>query len=147
MFMKKIFAFMMASVLLLTALLSLASCSSSGAANPIDFGKKYLLNENRYYVFEADQTGYCEYYQKTIYATYSGRVEFVWREAADGAVYLFRTETVYNEDHTEGESIPLIDDPIYFAEEFFVYSYSTETGGTSVRYIKEGSDLEKILGD
>jgi hypothetical protein len=134
-------------LLLLAVLLSLAACAPSGASNPIDFGKKYMLNEARYYVFNADQTGYSEYYLKTRLATYSGRVEFVWREAADGAVYLFRTETVYNDDHTEGESIPLIDDPIYFGEDFFVYSYSTEAGGTSVRYVKEGSELAEALGD
>lgn len=152
--MKKIFALAMASVLLLTVLLSLASCSSPETAQPIDFGKKYMLDENKYYVFEEDQTGYCEYhftYNSDLNPEYSytqsGRVEFVWREASNGAVYLFATETVYNEDHTTGRDIPLIDDPIYFSEEFFTYSYSNEYGGTTVNYIKEGSSLEKILED
>ena len=49
-------------LLLLAVLLSLAACAPSGASNPIDFGKKYMLNEARYYVFNADQTGFCEYY-------------------------------------------------------------------------------------
>ena len=144
------------SVLTLIAIMiTLVACSSTKNANPIDFGKKYMLSEDIYYVFEKDHTGYCEYYSK--YGSnmgslsgivQSGRVEFVWREASNGAVYLFRTETTYNEDHTEGKIIPLIDDPIYFSEEFFTYSYSTESGGHTVNFIKEGSKLEKsINGD
>ena len=79
---------------LLAIMITMASCSSDKIENPIDFGKKYLLDENRYYVFEKDQTGYCEYYYKYEQAAYSeynytlsGRVEFVWREASNGAVY------------------------------------------------------------
>ncbi len=144
------------SVLTLIAIMiTLVACSSTKNTNPIDFGKKYMLSEDIYYVFEKDQTGYCEYYSKygsdmgsLSGVVQSGRVEFVWREASNGAVYLFRTETIYNEDHTEGRTIPLIDDPIYFSEEFFTYSYSTETGGHTRNYIKEGSKLEKsIKGD
>ena len=137
---------------LLAIMITMASCSSNKIENPIDFGKKYLLDENRYYVFEKDQTGYCEYYYKYEQAAYSeynytlsGRVEFVWREASNGAVYLFKTKTTYNEDHTEGQTINLITDPIYFSEEFFTYSYSNQYGGKTVTYIKEGSELEKIL--
>lgn len=137
---------------LLAIMITMASCSSDKIENPIDFGKKYLLDENRYYVFEKDQTGYCEYYYKYERADYSeynytlsGRVEFVWREASNGAVYLFETKSTYNEDHTEGQTISLITDPIYFSEEFFTYSYSNQYGGKTVTYIKEGSELEKIL--
>ena len=154
MLMKKIVTCILAFVLLLTALVALSACSSSKTGNPIDFGKKYLLSEDRYYVFESDQTGYCEYnyeYHDSYSSAYSyiqsGRVEFVWREASNGAVYLFRTETNYNEDHTAGKEIPLIDEPIYFSEEFFTYSYSNEFGTSSVHYIKEGSALEKTLED
>ncbi len=152
--MKKFFTCMSASILLLTALFSLASCSASKTANPIDFGKKYRLDENRYYVFNADQTGYCEHYytyESSVSAEYSytlsGRVDFVWREASNGGVYLFRTETHYNEEHTQGKSIPLIDNPIFFSEDFFTYSYSNQYGDEAVNYIKEGSDLEKSLED
>ena len=137
---------------LLAIMITMVSCGSSKGGNPIDYGKKYLLNENRYYVFEKDQTGYCEYYYKYEVAGYSeynytlsGRVEFVWREASNGAVYLFETKTTYNEDHTEGKTIDLITDPIYFSEEFFTYSYSNQYGGKTVTYIKEGSKLEKDL--
>lgn len=146
--MKKI----LAVITLVAIMITLVACSSTKSTNPIDFGKKYMLSENRYYVFEKDQTGYCEYYyeyESGVNTRYdyiqSGRVDFVWREASNGAVYLFRTKTTYREDHTEGKGIPLIDDPIYFADEFFTYSYSTETGGHTVNYVKEGSKLEKSI--
>ena len=137
---------------LIAIMITLVACSSTNNVNSIDFGKKYMLSEDVYYVFEKDQTGYCEYYVyyesglgSQFNFVQSGRVEFVWREASNGAVYLFRTETSYNEDHTEGKNIPLIDNPIYFSEEFFTYSYSDEWGGHTVNYIKEGSKLEKSI--
>ena len=137
---------------LFAIVITFASCSAAKSTNPIDFGKKYLLDEHRYYVFEEDQTGYCEYYFKYEYDpspeynyTLSGRVEFVWREASNGAVYLFKTGVSYNEDHTEGQEIDLIDSPIYFSEDFFTFSYSNQYGGRTVNYIKEGSSLEKSL--
>lgn len=137
------------SVLILLVLVaSFASCSSVKTSNPIDFGKKYRLNEYLYYVFEADQTGYCECCSLPGYDyTQSGRVEFVWREASDGAVYLFETKTTYNKDHTEGMYLPWIDEPIYFSEDFFVYTYSNASGSDTRRYIKEGSELERLMED
>ena len=137
---------------LLAIMITMVSCAAAKVENPIDYGKKYLFNENRYYVFEKDQTGYYECYYKYESSlsseydyTLSGRVEFVWREASNGAVYLFETETSYNEDHTEGETINVITDPIYFSEDFFTYSYSNQYGGNTVTYIKEGSSLEKSI--
>ena len=139
---------------LLAIMITMASCSAAKAGNPIDYGKKYLRNgnEKQYYVFEKDQTGYYECYYKyeesyssEYHYTLSGRVEFVWREASNGAVYLFETEASYNEDHTEGKTIEVINTPIYFSEDFFTYSYSTQYGGQTVNYIKEGSNLEKII--
>ena len=151
--MKKFFAFLLASVLLLTALLSFVSCSSSKNGVSIDFNKKYMLDDDRYYVFKSDNTGYAEYHYVYVSDrdpafgyTQSGRIEFEWREANNGAVYLFEVETTYNKDNTEGEKISLIDAPIYFGEDFFAYtthgSYTTTTC-----YIKEGSKLEKALDD
>ena len=137
---------------LLAIMITMVSCATAKVENPIDYGKKYLLDENRYYVFEKDQTGYYECYYKYEYSdsseynyTLSGRVEFVWREASNGAVYLFETETSYNEAHTEGKTINVITDPIYFSEDFFTYSYSNQYGGKTVTYIKEGSNLEKSI--
>ena len=137
---------------LLAIMITMVSCAAAKVENPIDYGKKYLLDENRYYVFEKDHTGYYECYYKYEYPdssaynyTLSGRVEFVWREASNGAVYLFETETSYNEDHTEGQTINVITAPIYFSEDFFTYSYSNQYGGKTVTYIKEGSNLEKSI--
>ena len=133
---------------LLAIMITVASCACA-KTDPIDYGKKYLLNENQYYVFKKDQTGYYECYYKrdssTSSYTLSGRVEFVWREASNGAIYLFETKVSYNDDHTEGEKIGVISSPIYFSGEFFAYSYTNQYGTTTVRYIKEGSELEKSI--
>lgn len=164
--MKKILAFAAAALLLLSLGLSLASCSSVSqlsekADNPIVFGKKYLSpgsysgEGHNYYVFNRDGTGYyeCKYsyvsekYPSNNY-TLSGRVEFVWREASDGAVYLFETETHYNADHTEGKDISLISGAIYFAEEFFTRTRSNTTvGETTSNYVLEGSELLTLIKD
>ena len=132
--------------ILIAIMIIVASCVPAKNAPSIDYGKKYLLDEdeNQYYVFKKDQTGYYECYKITpgFNYTLSGRVEFVWREASDGAIYLFETQVSYNDDHTEGKEIDLISAPIYFSEEFFAYFYGS---GISVRYIKEDSELEKSI--
>ena len=144
--MKKIIAITLCAVLLLVMCASLSSCASK-TTNPIDFDKKYiLLDENYeycYYVFYSDHTGIYEvkYTYESTYSSFtlSGRIEFVWREASDGAVYLFEVKTHYNEDHTEGHTLDLTTNPIYFSDDFLVISKS--------HYIKEGSELDKILKD
>lgn len=128
---------------LLAIVITMVSCTSG--KNPIAYGKKYfhsVRSDEQYYVFEKDQTGYCEYYYSYSTTTKSGRVEFVWREASDGAIYLFRTNTTYYEDDNDGQ-IPLLTGPIYFSEDFFAF----HSGDGSVRYIKEGSELEKLIED
>ena len=146
--MKKIFCLVAFFALVIT----MASCSSDKIENPIDFGKKYMLDEDNYYVFEDDQTGYHERYYKYERSEYyesnytlSYRIEFVWREASNGAVYLFETKTTYKEDHTDGKKASLIEEPIYFSDEFFTYTYGTAGGNFIKNYVKEGSELEKIL--
>ncbi len=126
---------------LLAIVITMVSCTSG--KNPIAYGKKYfhsVRSDEQYYVFKRDQTGYCEYYYSHSNTTISGRVEFVWREASDGAIYLFRTKTTYHEDHAGG-TIPLLTGPVYFSKEFFV----CHSGDGSVRYVKEGSKLEKLI--
>ena len=164
--MKKILAFAAAALLLLSLGLSLAACvptpqASEQTYNPIVFGKKYLSpgsysgESHNYYVFNSDGTGYyeCKSYYDGLgnpeYAyTLSGRVEFVWREASDGAVYLFETETHYHADHTEGKDISLISGAIYFAEEFFTRTRSnTAVGETTSNYVLEGSELLTLIKD
>ncbi len=139
-----------AAVLLLAMLLSLAACSgpsaSQTATSLIDFGKKYIYFEDsgtsdKFIVFHPDHTGYCENYHVGDSYTRSARVNFVWREASDAAIYLFKTETIYHEDHTSPYPPVLPAGPLYFSEEFFVNRDSL------VCYIKEGTELEKLLAD
>ena len=143
--------------LLLTTIFTLSSCSKDKECdyiNPIAFGKKYMLDENRYYIFNDDQTGVLVYYYEyssTISSKYdftiSGQVDFIWREASNGAVYLFEVETHLNEDHTYTGGIPVIDEAIYFGEDFFIYNYTSELGSSCEFFVKEGSKLESVLKD
>ncbi len=154
---KRLVSLVLAVFLLITLLTSLISCVQSGGGdggNNIDFGKKYMKSDNDYYVFNGDGTGYHVYryvYENSVSPEYnytrSGRIDFVWREAADGAIYLFETNATYDEDHTEGEDLPLVGAAIYFGDDFFVYLYSNQYGSTSHRYIKENSSLEKLTED
>ncbi|MBO7170746.1 MAG: hypothetical protein J6W28_06190 [Clostridia bacterium] len=103
--MKKTFSLLLCLTLLLGVCLSLSSCRSSAGASPLrpadvmDFEAKYARNDYDYYLFHADGTGeyvidhtweynseYLEDY------TLSGTVSFIWREASNGAIYLFKTE-------------------------------------------------------
>ena len=150
------------SILLLFAFaLSLAACAApSEPSEPspnVDFGKKYIVadikeDETNYYVFNADKTGYHERHYTYLSSvgpeynyTLSGRASFVWREASDGGIYLFKTDETYNEDHTPNNSLGFSSGPFYFAEDFFAYHVDTQYGGYSRAYIKEGSELEQIL--
>ena len=142
--MKKIFVIVITLTLLLVICGVLASSHSSRMLNPIDYGKKYILDDDNYYVFNSDKTGYCKYYSNGYYSVLSCTVDFEWREASNGGVYLFDVETHYNEEHTS-EIHPLINMPIYFSEEFFTYEESNQYGNYSVCFVKEGSDLEKPL--
>ena len=153
--MKKILTIILCAIFLCLTCVAFSSCkptdtdpSDSKATNPIDFGKKYIYEDENgyYYTFNSDGTGIYEvkYVHESIVDpqynfTMSGRVEFVWREASDGAVYLFEVKTHYNEDHTEGHTLDLTTTPIYFSDDFLVVS--------EARYIKEGSELDKILKD
>ena len=162
--MKNFLVIIMALLMLVLACVSLPSCSSGDKPDKdeetketnetnttvtnIDFGKKYMLSEDKYYVFNDDKTGYYECYDEKDEYTLSGRVDFEWREANNGAVYLFEVDVEYNKDHTKGKKISIIDEPIYFSDEFFVYSSTSQyTGSSTTRYIKEDSGLEKFLDD
>ena len=145
--MKKRLAMIISVILLLATCLTFASCDSSASSEDpedlIAFGEKYSNEEENYYVFEDDNTGYYEYrYESSSYVR-SGRVEFVWRVASDGGVYLFGTKTTYHKDHTEDKKygIPLTSSAIYFSKDFLAYS----TGSGTVRYIREDSELEDLV--
>lgn len=150
--MKKILSIVIASILLLATCVSIASCGLLGntaTSNPIDFGKKYICGESGYYVFNSDGTGYYEYKSELGQYQRHGRVDFVWREASDGAVYLFTVDSMTYEDHTYEYEGGVTDMGIYFSDEFFVYTsvYGGGGGAYTHKYIKEGSDLEKLLED
>ena len=126
-------------VLLIASCFSLAACSKK-TNNPIDFDEKYIFMSNNadnsyngdYYVFKSDNTGYFDYGD--------GRIDFVWREAADGAVYLFEEDAEHNGE--KKESIPT--EAIYFSEEFMVYEFSNQFGSSIRRFIKDDSELADL---
>ena len=134
----------MVAVLCLTALLVAAfgGCSASGVS--IDFGEKYTSGET-FYVFESDGTGYREIHDSDE-GMISVRETFLWRETSDGAVLLFSLDIEYLDDHTSAASFSsLIEKPIYFADDFFYYTYSNQYGTSRVVYFKEGSALYEDL--
>ena len=126
-------------VLLVAACLSLVACSEK-TKNPIDFDKKYIFMTNNaenqyngdYFVFKSDNTGYYEYSE--------GHIDFVWKEASDGAVYLFEEDAEHNGE--KKQSLPT--GGLYFSEEFLVYSDSNSFGSYTRRFIKKGSDLADL---
>ncbi len=150
--MKKALSLLLCLTLLLAACLLLSSCDGDGdgdgtvrSAHLIDFDEQYNYYDHSYYVFHSDGTG--EFVTDRFYSseyvddyTLSGTVSFLWREAADGAIYLFRTETHYNENHTEGYTIGLEErGPIYFGKDFFVgVEDSTRI------YVQKGSELDTL---
>ena len=148
--MKKILSTIAIIILIATLCATFSSCSSSSSAgNPIDFGKKYV-NGDDYYVFNADGTGYLSKYYNYVYEigsshnfTLSGFVDFKWIEASNGAIYLIETGQRYNNDHTVGKTISIIDEPIYFHDECFVRSYVSGGNSNIDIYVKEGTKLAK----
>ena len=146
--MKKTHSLLLCLALLLGICFLLSSCGGK-TTNPIDFDEKYIKNDYAYYLFHADGTGeYVTEYtfdypnDPTLNHTLSGTVEFVWREASDGAIYLFKTVERYNENHTEGHTIGIFDEPIYFGEDFFACTIDNSTGSSTHIYVVEGSKLD-----
>ena len=152
--MKKTHSLLLCLTLLLAACLLLSSCDGNGtvrSADLIDFDEKYACNEYSHYVFHADGTGeyvidhtweYNDEYLENY--TLSGTVSFIWREASNGAIYLFKTEERYNENHTEGNRIGIANDPLYFGEDFFTYIQDSSAGSDSRIYVREGSELAAL---
>lgn len=138
-----------------TAVHSSAETSVNSTQISLTFDKKYVGEDNtedqkENYTFYANQTGIMEYYftyTDKFYPEYSyvlsGTVEFEWRMASDGYIYLFKTGEHYNEDHTDGKTINLTDTPFSFANQFLIKN----GGNVPDRYILEGSDLEKAMKD
>ena len=148
--MKKIIVFACVIIMIAATFCSCFSLDSlspetTKTVNPIDFGAKYV-NGDSYYVFNADKTGIYElHFEKYNGDVVSARVDFVWREASDGAVYLFEVGEFHYPDHTDGLNAGVSKQPIYFSEEFLVYVSHNSEGANTQRFIKEGSELDKLL--
>ena len=149
--MKKTFSLLLCLTLLLGVCLSLSSCRSGAGASPLrpadvmDFEAKYARNDYAYYLFHADGTGEYvidhRYTQDGVEHIQSATVYFLWREACDGSISLFKTETKCNETNTDGQNIGIIGDPIFFGEDFFYYIHYGYSSVYNLIYVKEGSAL------
>ncbi len=148
--MKKIIVFACVIVMIAATFCSCFSLDSlspeaTKTVNPIDFGAKYV-NGDSYYVFNADKTGIYEIHvEKYNGDVVSARVDFVWREASDGAVYLFEVGEYHYPEHTDGLNAGVSKQPIYFSEEFLTYVSHNSTGASTTHFIKEGSELDGLL--
>ena len=148
--MKKIIAFACVIIMIAATFCSCFSLDSlvgeaTKTVNPIDFGAKYV-NGDSYYVFNADKTGIYEiHFEKSNGDVVSARVDFVWREASDGAVYLFEVGEYHYPEHTDGLNVGVSKQPIYFSEDFLTYVSHNSEGANTQRFIKEGSELDKLL--
>ena len=137
----------LASLLLVCG--SFSACSPKGeAASHLRFGEKYMVNEKVYYIFYKNGTGEYHRYSENSYdnTIQSGMVEFEWREASGGVIYLFTTDITYYEDHTSDISIGVTSYPIHVSEDFIAYTYFyTSSGATINRYYRENSKLWKAI--
>ena len=142
--MKKFVSFIGVLLLAVTLSFSLVGCGENSVS--VKYGKKYTRG-SEYYVFMKDGTGYTEeHYTETNGDTTSGRVDFIWRTASDNKVYLFETDRKYYEDNTKGKTVSLINVPLSFGKNFFVFttvSGISYAGTSCSRYIVEDSDLWK----
>ncbi len=134
--MKKTLTAILAALLLISVCLSFTACSKEKTSNPIKFEEKYVnAAETTSYIFYADGTGEYEIHKDWGEGDVSsGTIEFVWREASDGAVYLFETDRSYNDDHTDGKNLDFDWYKLYFGEDFFIKH-------EGALYIIEDSDL------
>ena len=159
--MKKTVSILLSLVMLFSLCALLFSCSSGSTGStepPIVFGKRYMeykeigeLSDERSFTFNADGTGYFafDYEDKSFNYDlgsntyiYKGKIHFEWRALADGSVSLFTTETVYDEEHSEGRTLALDRMPLYFGED---HIFQVTKNGSVTRYIVEGSSLAKAL--
>ena len=118
---------------------SLVSCAQMNVSNPIQYGKKYVSDGGGSgYIFYRNGTGVFEKADPNTGEVTT--IEFVWREASDGAVYLFKTETPY----PLGMGPEIERHSIYFSEDFLVVYTVNNYVNT---FIVEGSELDQILED
>ncbi len=140
--MKKTLTAILAALLLISVCLSFTACSKEKTSNPIEFKEKYMSSsDTEWYIFYADGTGEYEIHRDWgVGDISSGTVEFIWREASDGAVYLFETDRSYDDDHTYNKNLFFSGHKLYFGEDFFAYP-------EGAKFIIEDSDLYEDCRD
>lgn len=119
--------------------------------NVIHFDEKYVseytsdVSHTRNAItFSQDGTGQYERYFEYVGVTgkdiYSYRVDFVWRQASNGAIYLFKKSITYLPDHTSENEFEFGIEAIYFGEDFL----TVDGDDSSECYIRENSELAKL---
>ena len=160
--MKNTFGKIFCALLMVILCLSMVSCNIKlpfEEESSLVFDKKYIavgtLEEERqtYFIFYSDHTGKFEDYMKyeSSYgseygSTVSGTIEFEWREADDGSIYLFKTNVILHDDHDYDSDPSLPDYPMTVGDEFIAYTTTGDYGRTG-EYVLEGSELAKSLKD
>ena len=160
--MKNTFGKIVCSLLIAILCFSMVACNVNHPfkGTKLVFDKKYIAENDlgaekqTYFIFYSDHTGKLERYTKHESSlgdeysyTISGTVEFAWREADDGSIYLFKTNVTLHEDHDNDSSdIGVPDYPLTVGDEFIALTSPGQHGNTR-RYILEDSDLEKSLND
>ena len=119
--MKKTIRLMISAVVLAMLFVSLCACSGGQKdfESVIEFKQRYVCVDNdgtrvRSYLFYKDGTGEYEIYSQSSIGVTAGTVIFEWRQASDGAVYLFEKETRRHEDDTSVYGLGLASAPIIF---------------------------------
>ena len=158
--MKRLLCSALLILISLSITLSFASCKGEfdePFIDVIDFGARYVFEstdplflgggENYRFILEfyRNGTGIYHIYYSTVTEISSGTIEFEWRTASDGSVYLFETGRTYYDDHqdTIHNHFFLIEEPIYYSEDFVLYTRHTSVGARYAKFIRENSDLKK----
>ncbi len=157
-------------VLILISLFMIVSFSSCKKENAepkpedmIAFGENYVLEgtDSLFYadgesyrfvlVFYQDGTGKYDIYHNSNDRTgeiVSGTIQFVWKTASDGAIYLFEKARSYNDDHQPTEKVYefdliniLITSPLYVGEDFLTCTIDRGNQSKHPKFIRDNSEL------
>ncbi|MBQ8146445.1 MAG: hypothetical protein IJ039_06635 [Clostridia bacterium] len=163
--MKKLLSLIIVFVTVISLGVLFNSCESSENSVreelPISFGEKYTymsektFDDGHYvkridsYIFYKNGKGEFHHYLRAENMKYnddyteSATIKFRWDMSSyDGALFLFEEETIYHDDHTEGEEVTLTQAP-------FTVSQNVLFPATSsfIRYVREGSELFDLNND
>ena len=168
--MKRLLCSALLILISLFMIVSFSSCQKEKSEQKLEdklaFGENYVLEgtDPLFYagdesyrlvlVFYQDGTGQYDIYYDASARGENGilscTIQFVWKNASDGAIYLFEKERSYNDDHQETENDfgfdainCLINSPLYFGEDFLTYTIESSTQTRHPKFIREKSDLKK----